>query len=182
MSGCSPEAHPTTAKAPRNAPAVRSAKRPACSSPPNRVAFVLDATSPKGEQHLFEIIFAASEEDPTTSPCGMEGQLAPSFIPLAHLADLTLLPPIGEQLREFATQSPNSAVATATYLGNVWQPIAEVTRLVSLRSMGRRVTCLAVVARRSGRSPPTGSFGGPPPATRRGLSWSPRARSSCCSR
>ena len=37
---------------------------------PDRVAFVLDGTSPKGEQHLFEIIFSATEDDPSATPCG----------------------------------------------------------------------------------------------------------------
>jgi hypothetical protein len=38
------------------------------------------------------------------------------------LADLTLLPPIGERLREFAKEPPDHLGGMAAYLGNVWQP------------------------------------------------------------
>lgn len=88
---------------------------------PDRVAFVLDATSPKGEQHLFEIIFSATEADPSATPCGTEDGLAPSFV----LRDLMLLPPIGERLRAFIERSPDRVAETASYLGNVWGTIPE---------------------------------------------------------
>lgn len=92
---------------------------------PDRVAFVLDATSPKGEQHLFEIIFSATEADPSATPCGTEDGLAPSFVQLDALRDLMLLPPIGERLRAFIERSPDRVAETASYLGNVWGTIPE---------------------------------------------------------
>lgn len=89
----------------------------------HRVAFVLDATSPKGEEHLFEIIFRATEDDLSASPRGgLELQLDPSFVGFDALVDLTLLPPIGAHLRHFA-QGSSDDVGTAAYLGNVWRPI-----------------------------------------------------------
>jgi 8-oxo-dGTP diphosphatase len=95
---------------------------------PRGVVFVLDATSPKGEQHLFEIIFGATDDDPSTAPHGSEDQLDPSFVRLDALADLTLLPPIGEQLREFAKEPPDHLRGMAAYLGNVWQPVSQPAR------------------------------------------------------
>ena len=105
---------------------------------PDRVAFVLDATSLKGEQHLFEIIFSATENDPSAMPRGREDQLAPSFVQLDALRDLVLLPPIGEQLRAFVERSPDRVAETAPYLGNVWGTIPEPgsTAMKSLETGG----------------------------------------------
>jgi len=53
---------------------------------PDGVAFVLEATSPKGEQHLFEIIFSATEDDPSATPCGMETSSLPRSSSSTHCA------------------------------------------------------------------------------------------------
>lgn len=84
------------------------------------VAFVLDATSPSGDEHLFEIVFTARELDPSTVPEGQEDELEPTFVDVADLSKLPLRPRIGDQLRAFAAGATTPPVAT--YLGNVWEP------------------------------------------------------------
>ncbi|HVX23131.1 MAG TPA: NUDIX hydrolase [Acidimicrobiales bacterium] len=96
---------------------------------PERVAFVLDATSPEGKQHLFEIVFLAREHDPSAVPRGGEDGLEPSFVDLGSLDSLALLPDIGRRLACFADTLARTAgepQATAAYLGNVWQPLPDV--------------------------------------------------------
>jgi hypothetical protein len=89
------------------------------------VAFVLDATSPNGDQHLFEIAFLARDVDSLAEPQGNEDDFSPSFEPLGSLEDLALLPRIAEQIKGFSDlrQSDDCCPQqTAAYLGNVWSP------------------------------------------------------------
>lgn len=89
---------------------------------PRGIAFVMEATSPKGEQHLFEIVFGATEEDTSAAPRDMEPQLSPCFVELGALGELKMLPPIAEHLMAFAAPSVGQPDRMATYLGNVWTP------------------------------------------------------------
>ena len=87
------------------------------------VAFVLDATSPKGEQHLFEIVFATEEDDSSSEPGGYEEELVPGFVPLDEVARLRVLPRIGTELQAFVVKwsSPKTVPATARYLDHLWE-------------------------------------------------------------
>lgn len=90
------------------------------------VALVLDVTSPKGEEHLFEIVFAAYEIDPSEAPHGHEDGLDPSFVRLDALPNLALRPHIGDQIRALLVGA--DVAPTAAYLGNVWEPMREPSR------------------------------------------------------
>jgi hypothetical protein len=88
------------------------------------VAFVLDATSPSGDQHLFEIVFASDELDVSASPRSGEDALMPSFVGLDVLSELPLLPHISGRLRSFGASwlTAEAKPPVALYLGNVWAP------------------------------------------------------------
>jgi 8-oxo-dGTP diphosphatase len=96
---------------------------------PKRIAFVWDATSRQGEQHLFEIAFLATERDGDAVPRRKEDNLVPAFVRLGSLAGLSLRPEIADHLCAFAEGINRSLgkvhQATAAYLGNVWQPIPD---------------------------------------------------------
>lgn len=90
-----------------------------------RVAFVLEATSPDSLEHLMEIVFVGTDRDPSSAPAQFEPDLAPEFVSLVDLASLTLLPPIGGYIRGLAQSSDRrlgGTNGTAPYLGNVWRP------------------------------------------------------------
>lgn len=89
----------------------------------NRVAFVLEATSPDGADHLIEIVFIGFVREPGTKPSQQESHLLPEFIPLDDLANLRLLPPLGGYLRGLARRPGlgDQPGPTAAYLGNVWR-------------------------------------------------------------
>lgn len=94
---------------------------------PDRVAFVLETTSPDASHHLLEIVFMAVHRDLSVSPplVGRESHLEPAFVPLSELGSLNLLPPIAGYLRGLGqrmSRLPEPTDATAAYLGNVWRP------------------------------------------------------------
>lgn len=83
---------------------------------PAGVAFVLDVANSQASQHLVEIVFQARDQGgPGSVPHGVEDGLVPRFVPLNHLARISLRPPIDGHLRAFRGR-------TAPYLGNVWRP------------------------------------------------------------
>jgi len=90
----------------------------------NRVAFVLETTSPDGSEHLIEIVFLGVVRRGDTEPEQREPHLEPKFVELDQLPGLRLLPPIGGNLRGLARGgllSQMSAAGTAAFLGNVWR-------------------------------------------------------------
>jgi ADP-ribose pyrophosphatase YjhB (NUDIX family) len=90
-----------------------------------RIAFVLEATSPDSSLHLIEIVFVGTDREPNTAPREIEPGLVPQFVPLSDLSARTLLPPIGGYLRGLArgsTRGFGAMSGTAPYLGNVWRP------------------------------------------------------------
>jgi 8-oxo-dGTP diphosphatase len=92
-----------------------------------RVVFVLEATSWDGDQHLIEIVFMGSERDPHADPRSLEERLEPIFVPVDELARIELRPPIAGYIKGLV-RSGDSRIElqrhTASYLGNVWRPIA----------------------------------------------------------
>lgn len=90
---------------------------------PDRVAFVLETTSPDATHQLMEIVFLATVRDVSISPVGSEAHLKPEFIALDQLSAINLLPPIAGYLRGIARQTTrfDPAQATAAYLGNIWR-------------------------------------------------------------
>jgi 8-oxo-dGTP diphosphatase len=92
-----------------------------------RVAFVLETTSWDGDQHLIEIVFFGAERDPRAQPAQREERLEPAFVRVEDLATITLRPPIGGYIRGlFRSGSTRVEMQrqTASYLGNVWRPVA----------------------------------------------------------
>lgn len=92
---------------------------------PDRVAFILETTSPDSEQHLMEIVFLGFVRDRTTVPVDCEAHLKPEFVALSELSNTKLLPPIAGYLRGFARDMSSINVqryGIASYLGNVWRP------------------------------------------------------------
>jgi 8-oxo-dGTP diphosphatase len=92
-----------------------------------RVVFVLEATSWEGDQHLIEIVFMGSERDPHAQPRRLEDRLEPVFVPVEELAELQLRPPIAGYIRGLFRSGASRVEMhrnTASYLGNVWRPIA----------------------------------------------------------
>lgn len=90
-----------------------------------RVAFVLEATSPDAAEHLIEVVFLGSDRDPASATVQNEPGLRPEFVPLEQLSQLLLRPPIGGYIRGLAraaSQSLGAVSETAPYLGNVWRP------------------------------------------------------------
>ncbi|MDA8295413.1 MAG: NUDIX hydrolase [Actinomycetota bacterium] len=91
----------------------------------DRIAFVLEATSPDRSQHLIEIVFLGSDCDRLAVPERREERLSPEFVALSALASLDLRPPIGGYLRGLAgtrSRSLGALPGTGAYLGNVWRP------------------------------------------------------------
>lgn len=92
---------------------------------PDRVAFVLETSSPDGAYHLIEIVFMAMLRDAKVELAGSEAHLEPEFVELDKLGSIHLLPPIAGYLRGLAgrlNRYPEPTAATAGYLGNVWRP------------------------------------------------------------
>lgn len=90
-----------------------------------RVAFVLETTSPDTVQHLVDIVFMGAERDRHAEPVQIEARLAPEFVLLDDLDQLDLRPPIAASIRGLASTRGSGADphrSTAVYLGNVWQP------------------------------------------------------------
>ncbi len=90
----------------------------------DRVALVLETTSPDGSYHLVEIVFMALLRDIGLSPVAGEMHLEPEFVALSELGSVNILPPIGGYLRGLAhrmSRMPLPADATAAYLGNIWR-------------------------------------------------------------
>lgn len=89
---------------------------------PTGVAFVLDVANSEAGHHLVEIVFQAMDEGgPGSAPHGVEDGLVPQFVPLDHLARISLRPPIGGHIWAFRGH-------TAPYLGNMWRPADGVAR------------------------------------------------------
>lgn len=99
-----------------------------------RVAFVLEVTGPgpgfedwrDGLDHLVEIVFYASLRHPAAEPRQTEDGLEPRFVPLTELSKLTLLPPVGGQIRSMVPLGRRwygAPPGTAPYLGNVWRAL-----------------------------------------------------------
>ncbi|HEX3785846.1 MAG TPA: NUDIX domain-containing protein [Pseudonocardiaceae bacterium] len=94
---------------------------------PVSVAFVLDATNPKVDDHLIEVVMLAQEEgEPGAAPQTVEDGLLPRFIALDHLPRVDMLPPIGGYIRAF--HGNGRMMRTAAYLGNVWRPRSATAR------------------------------------------------------
>ena len=92
-----------------------------------RVVFVLETTSWGFERHLIEIVFLGSERDATGTPIQLESHLEPAFVPVEDLRTITLRPPIGGYIGGFVRYGgarTDMQRHTASYLGNVWRPIA----------------------------------------------------------
>ena len=90
---------------------------------PDRVAFVLETTSPDASHHLVEIVFMALLRDAHVELTGAEPHLQPEFIGLDELGSINLLPPIAGYLRGLARRMTRlePTHATAAYLGNIWR-------------------------------------------------------------
>lgn len=91
----------------------------------DRIAFVLEATSPDLSEHLIEIVFLGSDRNRLSVPEAREERLAPDFVALSAVASLDLRPPIGGYLRGLArarSRSLGALAGTGAYLGNVWRP------------------------------------------------------------
>jgi ADP-ribose pyrophosphatase YjhB (NUDIX family) len=90
---------------------------------PDRVAFVLETTSPDASHHLMEIVFMAELRDASVVPAGTEPHLEPEFIELDRLGSMNLLPPIAGYLRGLSRRVTrlDATHATAAYLGNIWR-------------------------------------------------------------
>jgi 8-oxo-dGTP diphosphatase len=84
----------------------------------DRVAFVLEATSPARDEHVLDLVFTAQDTD-ATEPHTQEAGLAPSFVSVDELSQLTLRPPIAGHLRALHARGGRGQ---GTYLGNVWRP------------------------------------------------------------
>lgn len=92
---------------------------------PDRVAFVLETTSPDGTHHLIEIVFMAILRDANAVLAGSEAHLEPEFVPLDRLGSINLLPPIAGYVRGLAgrlNRFSEPTTSTAAYLGNIWRP------------------------------------------------------------
>lgn len=91
----------------------------------DRVAFVLETTSPDWEHHLIEIVFVGKEWDPNATPLQQEPGLVPSFVPLDELDGIGLRPPIAGYIRGYSryrrTGLESQQLYTAAYLGNLWR-------------------------------------------------------------
>ena len=91
-----------------------------------RVAFVLEATSWDGEQHLIEIVFLGSERDRNAGLLQVEERLAPAFVPVSDLEQIQMRPPIAGYIKGFVRSGglrSRREHQTASYLGNVWRPV-----------------------------------------------------------
>ena len=102
----------------------------------NRVAFVLETTSPDGAEHLIEIVFLGIARMGEVQPEQREPHLKPEFVELDRLPGLRLLPPLGGNLRGLVRHGLSSHMVTtetAAFLGNVWRepgvslPVANAT-------------------------------------------------------
>jgi ADP-ribose pyrophosphatase YjhB (NUDIX family) len=89
----------------------------------NRVAFVLEATSPDGADHVIEIVFLGFVRDAEPKPTQQEAHLRPEFVSLDEVAKLRLLPPLAGYLRGLSRRPlfGDEMAGTAAYLGNVWR-------------------------------------------------------------
>ncbi|NNN09398.1 MAG: NUDIX hydrolase [Acidimicrobiaceae bacterium] len=91
----------------------------------DRVAFVLETTSPDWDHHLIEIVFVGKERNPNASPEQQEAGLVPSFVPLDELDGIGLRPPIAGYIRGYSrhrrTGLESQQLYTAAYLGNLWR-------------------------------------------------------------
>lgn len=87
---------------------------------PDGVAFAFDVTDETHSVHLIELVFWATESDPTIDPDNKEEGLQPSFVPLESLDLISLQPSIAELIRSMAQ---DSSPRTAIYLGNLWQSV-----------------------------------------------------------
>jgi 8-oxo-dGTP diphosphatase len=84
----------------------------------DRVAFVLEATSPDRDAHVLDLVFTAQATD-ATEPQAREPGLNPAFVSVDELSRLNLRPPIAGHLRALHARGGRGQ---GTYLGNVWRP------------------------------------------------------------
>lgn len=91
----------------------------------DRVAFVLETTSPDWDHHLIEIVFVGKERNSNATPVQHEAGLVPSFVPLDELDAIELRPPIAGYIRGYSryrrASHDSQQPFTAAYLGNLWR-------------------------------------------------------------
>lgn len=90
----------------------------------DRVAFVLETTSPDRRHHLVEMVFLGAVIDTPVRPVAREPHLVPELVSIDELSSLELLPPLGGYILGLARDQRlgQRSYGTAAYLGNVWRP------------------------------------------------------------
>ena len=91
----------------------------------DRVAFVLEAHNTQEGVHLVDLVFTATEVNPSADPRDVEAGLSPVFCPVAEIGSLQLRPPIAGFVRSLHARGGRGDGA---YLGNVWRPLETAGR------------------------------------------------------